>query len=578
MSLITGLDFIRSRYGKLLKRDAKRVVCLTYTKRAVAVIESRLGWDELFIVSTLHSFLWGEIKRFTPDIRRVLQEIILPSQIEKAKADDDGGKSQKALTAREKIPILEENIKQLENIQKFQYNDSNFTNYTTGELGHNAIIEIAANLIGSNKILQSILGQKYPFIFVDEAQDTHDEVINALNVLCEKQGLPLVGYFGDPMQQIYDKRAGDFKGPPNSQLIPKEENFRCSVAVINLLNAFRDDIEQFPAGKNAEIEGSVVIRLINTEKAELPKNRYSPEQIDRALQKLDQSIADWGWTDKKNVKHLYLVRQMIARRLGFSNLHTLFTGDYASSRAEEEYENGEHFLLKPFITCLFPLIQASHTKNHRAVIDILRSHSATFDPTGKNAKKSLAEMQSLAQSFVSELEEKWKKGNAREILSYSSDVQLCKIPERLSDHLNRLPRNDEYEEEKHSIERSEWLADAFFNMTMPEIERYCEFVSENTIFSTQHGVKGEEYDSVLVVFDDVGSAWNNYNFERMLTPQTAENKPTERQLRLSRHLAYVCFSRAEKDLRIILFSSNANKAKKELVERGLFKETQIEVM
>ena len=51
------------------------------------------------------------------------------------------------------------------------------------------------------------------------------------------EGLPIVGYFGDPMQQIYDKRAGNFIGPPGSVQITKVENYRCSRSVIDLLNA-----------------------------------------------------------------------------------------------------------------------------------------------------------------------------------------------------------------------------------------------------------------------------------------------------------------------------------------------------
>jgi DNA helicase-2/ATP-dependent DNA helicase PcrA len=100
---------------------------------------------------------------------------------------------------------------------------------------------------------------------------------------------------------------------------------------------------------------------------------------------------------------------------------------------------------------------------------------------------------------------------------------------------------------------------------------------DNTEFSTQHGVKGEEYDSVLVVFDDVSSAWNDYNFAKTLTPNTAGGEPTERQRRLTENLAYVCFSRAEKDLRIIMFSGNAEAARLELLQRKLFSESQIEV-
>lgn len=576
-SLIAALEQIRDAYGKLLRRNVQRIVCVTYTKRAVAVISSRLGWDDLFVVSTLHGFLWGEIKRYTPDIRSALQEHVLPMHIAKKRQDDNGGKSQKALAAREKLLELEQHLAGLKDVAWFSYTDSNFSDYATGELGHDDVIDVAAYMISSSKQLQKILGQNYPYIFVDEAQDTQENVVAALNTLCEKPGLPMVGYFGDPMQQIYDKRAGDFKGPPNSLRIPKEENFRCSRSVVDLLNALRKDIQQFPAGKNADIQGSVILKLVQAERPEASRGRYTPEQVDRASEKLDCALTQWGWADQDNVKHLYLVRQMIARRLKFTSLHKLFTGDYASSRAQDEYENGEHFLIKPFITCLYPLVRASRAKDSRATIDILRQHSPAFDPKGVNAKRPLIEMLKRAESLVTELNKLWESDSVGSVLRLCREHELCKVPKRLIENLERPPHNETYVEEEHSLLKGEWLADEYFGMRLTEVESFCRFISENTMFSTQHGVKGEQYGRVLVVFDDVGSAWNNYNFSKTLTPSTA-GEPTERQNRLSMNLAYVCFSRAETDLRIVLFSEDAAAARKELLDRKIFTDTQIEVL
>jgi DNA helicase-2/ATP-dependent DNA helicase PcrA len=56
-SLIEALGLIRTNYGSNLRIQGQRVACITYTKRAVQVISTRLGFDELFVVSTLHSFL-----------------------------------------------------------------------------------------------------------------------------------------------------------------------------------------------------------------------------------------------------------------------------------------------------------------------------------------------------------------------------------------------------------------------------------------------------------------------------------------------------------------------------------------
>lgn len=577
-SLITALEVIRDLHAKRLRRDGQRVVCMTYTKRAVAVISERLRWDDLYLVSTLHSFLWGEVKQFTPDIRQILIDDIIPQYIAKYREDDNGGKSKAAIEARARADRLEQEREGLKAVSGFRYGDTQFSDYTTGELGHDDVVAVAARLILTNPRLRRILGQKYPYIFVDEAQDTHEEIVSALNAVCAGDGVPIVGYFGDPMQQIYDKRAGSFEGPEGSLRIPKEENFRSSKAVVKLLNAFRLDLQQVPAGKNAEVPGSVRLRLIQAEKAEGERGRYTPDQIDRASSRLDETLQQWGWAGKSDVKHLYLVRQMIARRLGFSTIHRLFTGPYSSTRSQDEYESGEHYLLKPFRASLERLAHAHATKDHRLKIDTLRDAAPAYHPKGENSERSLKEMLKKADADVDELLKLWTTGTVGDVLQFAGKMGLCALSERLKKTLKRAPRTEAYDEAQHSADKGDWLADEFLRMPLTEIDKYCEYLSDNTEFSTQHGVKGEEYPNVLVVFDDVGAAWTNYSFTKTLTPKTEGKEPTERQQRLSNNLAYVCFSRAETDLRIVMYTTNPQEAKAELVERKLLSDDQIEIL
>jgi DNA helicase-2/ATP-dependent DNA helicase PcrA len=89
--------------------------------------------------------------------------------------------------------------------------------------------------------------------------------------------------------------------------------------------------------------------------------------------------------------------------------------------------------------------------------------------------------------------------------------------------------------------------------------------------------KGEEYKDVLVVFDDVEAAWNQYSFRKTLTPQTA-GEPSDGQREKSRKLAYVCFSRAEENLRILFFSQDAEAARAELIGANLLSAEQVNVL
>ena len=232
------------------------------------------------------------------------------------------------------------------------------------------------------------------------------------------------------MQQIYDKRAGQFKGPSGSTRIPKTENFRCSNAVVEFLNAFRKDLQQIPAGKNADIAGSVLLRLIKAENPEGERNRYTEEQLDRASARLNGVLTEWDWAERADVKQLYLGRQMIARRLGFTSLHCLFTSEHSSSRSQDDYENGEHDLLKPLTTTLERLVRAQALGDER-----------------------------LWETTVAD------------VLRFAHVRGLCPISERLERALTRTPRAETYDESVHGAERGDWLADGFFRMSLEEISR-----------------------------------------------------------------------------------------------------------
>lgn len=576
-SLIEALARVRVREGWQLRQNGQRVACITFTKRAVEVIKARLGFDELYLVSTLHSFLWSQISRFYDDIREALREARIPALIQKERDRDNGGNSRTATDARAKVLRYEQDLAELNTVRAFTYDDAKWGDYSAGRLGHDDIIEIAAYLFEHNATFRRITGLRFPYIFVDEAQDTFPGIVAGLNLVCNGEGLPIVGYFGDPWQQIYDGSAGEFTPPLDGKSITKTENFRCSKSVIRLLNAFRSDVEQYPAGKNKGREGSVLFRLVKAEKPELPRNRYSDDQVTRALAQMDTAMADWGWAERDDVIKLFLANQMIARRMGFAGLNHLFSGTYASTRAEEAFEAGEHFLIQPLTDIVYPLVAARAADDSRAIVDILRRNSPAFAANGINAENTLKAMVETSLSLVEQLEALWATASIGEILQFCAEKQIIPVSNKLSEQLGRAPRNEDYVEELHVLDKGEWLADALFAMKPDEIAAYASFIAKNTAYSTQHGVKGEEYAKVLIVYDDVEAAWNLYNFGKTLTPATA-GEPTDGQRSRGQRLAYVSFSRALEDLRVLFFTANPDAARQELIDRKLVTAEQIEIV
>jgi DNA helicase-2/ATP-dependent DNA helicase PcrA len=81
----------------------------------------------------------------------------------------------------------------------------------------------------------------------------------------------------------------------------------------------------------------------------------------------------------------------------------------------------------------------------------------------------------------------------------------------------------------------------------------------------------------LVVYDDVEAAWNQYSFSKTLTPLTA-GEPSDRQRSVTQKLAYVSFSRAKEDLRVVLFTADPEGARAELIGSKLLVPDQIRIV
>lgn len=95
-------------------------------------------------------------------------------------------------------------------------------------------------------LLCNIVKDKYPYILVDEYQDTDKLVIDILLAFLQRDNKKtnIIGFFGDSMQSIYDdKGIGDIQLYIDNGLVKevkKEDNYRCSEKVIGLINQMQD--------------------------------------------------------------------------------------------------------------------------------------------------------------------------------------------------------------------------------------------------------------------------------------------------------------------------------------------------
>ena len=105
----------------------------------------------------------------------------------------------------------------------------------------------------------------------------------------------------------------------------------------------------------------------------------------------------------------------------------------------------------------------------------------------------------------------WK---IKEVYEFASSKGLL-FNKKLTEFIERLSIDlkDLTEEEKERLSKDKTLYDVFMELSYTELQNFWKHVQNNTVFSTKHGTKGEEYTNVLTVIDD--TEWvQEYNFKK----------------------------------------------------------------
>ena len=139
------------------------------------------------------------------------------------------------------------------------------------------------------------------------------------------------------------------------------------------------------------------------------------------------------------------------------------------------------------------------------------------------------------------------RGSIGDVLDLFKKTQRLRLPEAVARREARLTKQaDELEEcEQRAVERLKALRALSYSEIIP----LARFIEEKTLFSTKHGVKGAEFENVLVV---VGRGWSQYDFSQMLTwvqtgVPTGKDEPFER----NRNLFHVACSRPKTRLALL---------------------------
>lgn len=124
--------------------------------------------------------------------------------------------------------------------------------------------------------------------------------------------------------------------------------------------------------------------------------------------------------------------------------------------------------------------------------------------------------------------------------------------------------------------------DAFLACSAAQFRGYCGYIQEQSPFSTQQGVKGAEFERVLVVLDDdegthVQFSYDKYFGVRAMSKRDEANihDGKETVVDRTRRLFYVCCTRALTDLAVVYFAEDPTLAEQQVRAAGIFPEEAI---
>ncbi|WP_233983451.1 UvrD-helicase domain-containing protein [Pectobacterium versatile] len=603
-SLIKGLSSVIQIHGDKLKKNRQRVACITYTEIAAGEIWRDVGSDPLVHVSTIHSFMWLLTKPFQNDIRvwvsgRIVEKI---DALEEKRATY-GPRVQQRTKDKDTRDLerLRRQSERIEAVKGFRYGTG--SNYAKGILGHDDILKLVSYLISERPLFRTLLARQFPFVFVDESQDTTTAVVEALKTVeCEPGVTLCLGFFGDPMQRIYVTGTGQIEAEPTWADIPKPENFRCSTRVLNLANAIRrdgDDLVQTP-GQRLGPEGLVPTPEGSAHLFILPADETRDANLVHVREWMAARTGDDFWRpgddDQERVKLLVIVHQMAARRLGFGNLYSALNSR-APSAFKDGFLDGSAWPISSCVKFLIPIAIAHTNGQQLEVMRLIREYSHLLDKeslVGASVAERLKVLGELVASITAGIVGD-SGATIGDLLKQVNSSDLLVLDPRLVSYLDPnavLPvqpeselgeNNDEDDiQEDVDIDKEMSSMDAFLACPANQLLPYHTYISERSPFWTQQGIKGTEFDRVLVVLDDAESNHSQFSYERYLgleEPSDNDQKHMdageETTMDRTRRLFYVSCTRALKDLAVVLFTTDPEQAVAHIRQLDLFEDEAI---
>ena len=275
-------------------------------------------------------------------------------------------------------------------------------------------------------------------------------------------------------------------------------------------------------------------------------------------------------TNDSNLRILVIVHRMAAERLGFPDLYAAF-----NDRAPDSLKNGfsemSAWPLAPFLEFLLPVSVALEEGRHFDLVDLLRRHCPRLNEENLRQTPAIGTLLAKLKSTIVELSSAFASDSnksIKDVLQLAMREQLVRLDDRLCRYINdgsiggeqiyTEPNSPEAsdDDEKHVMQ-------AFLGCPAKQVRGCYTYMTDQSPYSTQQGIKGAEFERVLVVLDDEQGRHPSFSYDKFLglkppSKTDNENKLQNKETVIDRtcRLFYVCCSRAKKDLAVVLYTSS----------------------
>ena len=591
--LVNNIKDMFKKETKIYRSETKKILCITYTNSAVEEIKSRLeGYEKNIEICTIHSFIIKYIIYFCQEeLKRIMKEDYdievkgksrISSQIEGVGILHGRDKHEifeyinansgieeelnysKKIMGEVKIDInkyIEENKKELISSDKINVlHKKVIKKYlwdVVRKLNHDEILYFGYRIIERNPTILYALRVQFPYIFVDEFQDTNPLQTMILSKICEK--ISKITVIGDIAQSIYSfqgARPAQFKDFSMPKIIKYEinGNRRSTNNIVHLCNYIR---------RNDNLEQKSIKEYQSQEEKQNAEKRLVHFVTNSSYQKIEniirQVLKDEGAIITRTWAYAFKYIMDISNEQK-ETLKKIYNSYYASP-IDIRYEISESSSIL-WVKAFKFIIYLNKTYKTRTINNILNA----IEIYGKVDKNILKENLSIdliikINSFLDNI-----FGNINnqtkvvEIINKFNNNLNESVNEEIKKFLNRTMDLEDFKIELFSEEDNQQLMSLINELEWNTAKSlFNEVFSKDSKYMTVHQAKGLEWKTVFVSIHPTRADATTFSdmFEK-------SNILSENSMDEFTRMFYVACSRASEELFI-----DIDEADKKMVEQKL---------